>query len=1151
MAWDFTLSTGNKTGASRRTSGAQFERGSSKVNQTHTSQARTVMADVGNDPLIKAAHTMGDFFGQASAKETEAMIDKEKERNKEAIIEAQRRVLADPEGAAEAVRTGDYSKFIDDDELRSRKVVQEGFLTNAAEQAAQQAWEHEGQQFVANLPADANVDEAYQQWLAQRVEGTSPVYTDAFMAQGYKAGQKGITNFKNQRYKHMVEQSTLKAQGLADQLFKQTDLPKDPTAIEGKIISAFAGTMVPAPLQSSLARAAAAKAAMRNINNPAAYTYATTVPIDPSDPTSLTIAEYYETNGLGSVAVWQNKALTSKRNDIDANANDELSNLEVLSTTNPTMAYEGVERMVRNKSVHPLNERVLRLKTQLAKIMKDGRGASIWLQVQRDPTLLDRLSEDDRKEYEKYNNSMPADQREALAGQLGVPHSQAARAQALTRKRGMAPKAETKRSADNILTGNEQTFLQEMKTFQKYRDMSGGNGQEYYGSDPAGKKALMLSRVADANPALAISMRQKINDFTGNIHQPWNREGDKSTHKTSRDMFKAVEDKHSYMKKFAVGLREQAYGVLAAAYIATGGDMDRVKEIMTETFPEESMAVTQTSKGTFSYDDPVNLGAKQYTEEELQAANDHIDAVHQDFQHPGNPDLYVHGDDGILGGKKLYNDATSMPLTYGGNSVRQRLRYEKGQMPPKEIQAISDKTDNPDGSTTWVVKGAPKAGKPLIHKGEKDIYAAWNGKTWEMVWSETDLLKEQKMQGPYSKRLVQYLEEQRGLQSELQKLEKDGIADDKGTPEDFNSAFERMKQVNKRMAKGKTGEVARIKEALGKTTSNIERIVSLQGSTNSMILSTLKKYTAAFGDGPITTKLMNQLETEADPRVVGKDADDEAQKSVEVVLDATQGDKEQQQLKNHDFHKDPDFTYDKNIEPFLIEHEGLTELAYTDTTKATSVGAGFNLDDKITAGIIEKEGYNVQSLKDKEQTMSKAEGRRILKIIYKDKRERLIKHIGDKDWVKLSDYEQLALVSLFYNSEAAGGGKRLTSAVRGLADARREKDAEKEQFALQAIDREIRYRSLPYKKMITEGNARYIDALWYRRNSEADMFLQGRVKNEKGDIQFPLRKNNWREDPEAVALMWRHQTENKKTWPKFDPRQILNTKRETRKTKMR
>jgi hypothetical protein len=677
--------------------------------------------------------------------------------------------------------------------------------------------------------------------------------------------------------------------------------------------------------------------------------------------------------------------------------------------------------------------------------------------------------------------------------------------------------------------------------------MMGTSGANYFGNSPEGKKAFMIAQLYDVMPTRIPLLQEKLRNFTGNFASPWSL--DKGGNQTAMTDQKALGKLDNRFDNMGSTLRKQVTSALAAAYIMFGTEnWSQIKDAVDKAFPEESLATRQVASGVFTKE-AFDTTARQYTEDELETGNKVLnDESYADRHHPQKPKVYVSGIEGKLGGSVIYRGDSNIPVSY---QPGKHQHYNSKEEIPKELAAVGTIHENPDGKFTVEIN-EPKKGESFVRKGEKNVYATWNGHAWESVYSEMDLTKAQQMKGPTSKRLVQYLDQRRKAEEALNEATKKyestlGSEEAKGKGDIWSRRRDpRRKYENPTVNAQGNMEDARNKVAELQT--KIDTMIKMQGSKNGMILSTLKQYKAAFGGGEVVDGMINSLETKEMPHVVGEDEDDEANQTLTKIEDTIHEDKKLAQKKNLDVFKSPDVTYEGVAEKFLLKHEGgLVPGAYQDTTKATSIGAGFNLDDAETAATVEKYGYNIKSLKNGEQ-MDPGKARLILRDLYKQKRQKLVTKLGIDDWVELSDYEQIAMISLTYNSEEAGLGPKVSRALKVLAEARRTKDEQLELRALEAVNQEIRHGSLPIGKMIEEGNAKWIDGLWYRRNSEADMFLQGNINNPDESVRFPLRKNNWREEPEFKTLLRLHKKANAKTWPKFDPQQIINQKRETRKT---
>jgi len=1120
MAWDFTLSTGNKSGRSRRSSGSNAARPTSSVNQTSTPEATIPMAEIGESALTKAAGAFGDFFGNMSQVETAKEMKVESAKNDEAIKEASRRVLADPEGANEAIKTGDYSNFIDDDELRSRKSVQEGFMSSVGGVNGMDAWETEGKAFIAALGPEANPDEAYGQWLAQRVEGTSPVYADSFMRAGMRSGAKTITQWRDSRTKYVNEQATQAFRGVTSRIFKDTSMPRDFEVIEGQVMAAAGGLAIPHPQKLKMAREAIGKAAMQNsATNRAAYDYATTTPVDPLNPNSLTIAEDSALKGTGSLAEYADKTNAGNREELGHNAQKRLTNLEALAKTQPQMAHSGLVDLIMNKGADRLNPRVDKLWKELSKQIGAQQGNNLLADVWRNSgTNIASMSADQIAKVKKAREGIPFDQLKAAANALGISEQEVMRAEAMMRQHGMSPSAEQKRFAQQMLSANtkdQEAALQEFQSFKAMTDT--GNGRALFPKGAEGEKAFAIASFASSHPKVTEKFMSALQKFTGNFDNPWIGEG---TTKTLMDHLSSKSDT-SYLMDSTPEFKTNMKSAAAILYIGLGSwSTDSFNSTLQEMYPEDGPVIMTSKDGKPLMTVPSN-DREQWRKDQMDA----MDVMPNNF--------YPTGVAGELGGVRVADDVHGQDQIHLPNTTESFATEE--EIPPY-MRPLGKIIKNADGTVTMKFDGAPADGEPLIRKStdaaNDNTYSAWVGSHWQVVMSETDLTKRQEFTGPQSKRLSQLLGQRKSLQADL----------DKGAEE---AQGQRGIRAGATRTRG-----ADLQKELARTETTINKMIKQQASTNAAILNTLKSHQEAFGGGPFLSGAISKLEATNEPTVQGKTDEEEQDASVKKIQSTIHTDLKEQQKVNHDVHKDPEFTYTKDIESFFIEHEGITPTSYADTNKATSVGIGFNLDNGDVQAMVREYGFSVKNLKNKSEVMRDSVSKRILKDLYKQKRERLIDMFTINDWVELGDNEMLALVSMYYNaSSTITPSTRIYASIKALAESRRTEDTELEEAAIGSIQHEIRNKSLPVAKMLNEGNGQSIDGLWYRRNSEADKFLGMRIWNADDTIKYPTRENNWRDNPVAKELAHRNKKGNRPN--KADPLRYLYEKKVTRQSKTR
>ena len=1131
MAWDFTLSSGTQGGRSRRSAGARIDQPKSpSATFTPAGEVPTVGVDVGTNPLIGAADSMASFFGRASAAETQREIEEEKVKNNEAIIEATQRVLADPEGAALAVEQGNYSAFMPKDPLRNNKVVQEGFLKAVASSAAQNAFETEGRAFINALPSDANPDEAYNQWLTQRIEGTSPVYADAYMRAGMNLGVKAITGWKEQRQKHVIQQSIQAMQGAIKNSFTG-DTPMDISAIEMSALAAAAGANIPMPQKIKMMRDMVARGAMEAAPyNKAAYEYATTVPVDPTNPNSLTIAEDAVRNGQPTIADRQNKFNAERRAKLTYTQNELVNGLEaMIFKGNTTDANAGLAGALASGRLKPGNLRVRAMQKALSQGLGDRQdmakfsaliagGAEVW----------DRLSPTDRKAAQRALAKFPEKDLGQVAKLLKVSPQRLSNTISMLTLSGDVPKTWLTDHQNKVLgvdDGIRKQTIQQFAAQRQYSLNNSGDGREFFPTGSDGEKAFAFSNYALDHPDQANAGAKRILDYTGDVDNPWATisTGNKSG-MTWQAVRLEIDSRMSHIKKASPEMIVQLRAAAAMTFIAAGGLTPAFYKTMETMYPEDG-PVQQTGIGNFARV-PQIAGQETFTESKLKNMTDRN----------SDTNFYVSGIAGNFGGVLVYNDETGGPVSFQYGTKQGFARLD---LIPAHVMAISDIVRNEDGTFTAHIRGAPKPGQPLVIASDdvkKDqYYLVDTGTGYELTQSELDITDKARaaFKEPPAAKLQKMLTEldELNLQHTSRPENRDALNDQWYRAGDDD--------LTKRIAKSQ---------------SSIAKMVEQQASTNGTILATLTQYEAMYGAGPWLRSVIDKLKTSNEPVVkperndLADWDDEELRRTEEYIEEVIATDAKETQKTNHDAHKDPDWSWNNNILPYMIEAEGYKPRVFggkaDKSDPVETVGIGFNMRNKDTIDAIlevDFEGYSkytIAGLKSGKERMSKEDAQEILKTIYKRKREKLIKMFGIDDWVQLKDNEMLGLISTFYNAESLIQKRyRIGKAITQLADARRRKDEDGEALAVGDIQYEIREESLPIKKMIKNNDARFIDGLLNRRNKDADMFLGANIWNVDGEIEHATRENNWRQDKKFRALLNTHKAGNKT--PKWDPLEQL------------
>ncbi len=219
MAIDLALSTGGqRQSRSSRSGTAQVAVG--EVTEQRRDFSREQVRS-GRDPRVGSAagglaDALGSFFPglikEANAREL-AQIKKE---NAEEAIRIENAVREDRDGAREAIATKDFSKFIPNDEFRSREVLQNVFRSVTAQTLAHEDFENDLKLRIKDTAPSGDPDDTVETFLNEQLEGADEIFKQAYGQTISKLSQKEVADFRQSR----LELHQLRAESTATELIK-------------------------------------------------------------------------------------------------------------------------------------------------------------------------------------------------------------------------------------------------------------------------------------------------------------------------------------------------------------------------------------------------------------------------------------------------------------------------------------------------------------------------------------------------------------------------------------------------------------------------------------------------------------------------------------------------------------------------------------------------------------------------------------------------------------------------------------------------------------------------------------------------------------------------------------------------------------------
>lgn len=1102
MAFDFTLTSGNKASRFRRSTSDINQTTQASANRQVSRQAPTVISDPGNDPLIGLAAGLGKFFGSMTKVEAAREQEKEQIRNDEAVAEAKRRVLQDPEGAKEAMRTGDYSKFLPDDELRTRKYVIENFQKVAAASAAQQEWHSHGEQFIAGLPSNEDPAQAWQEYIANKTEGANAIYIDQYFSTAMKMAGPKIKQWQNARYDHMVKTAEENAVNMFTEALKQQRInPSAGFSLEGVADSAFAGIPVPSPVREQMKRQAMGQslrveAARGNRHAMDIYQLQR---VNPEDQSSPTWERFFENKGEPLYK------LQEAFNNIDREETSAQTNSDIERITDEFFRGErslgeavgAVQYWIHDEGVSPQNDRLLKLQKMIAKQLKDRQDYDWFKQVLNDQYPVSAITPDQVKVVKDILDQTGGDIA-ALASTFKIPVGRAQKIADQLMAAGMMSDTLKQTNAAFIFDKGAQIS----DRMNKLNSLSRFSSNALHKILPAGQANTIVAlidlyRIAPKQAALMIQR----------LENAW--EGGRNPTEYHRFDPKITETE--FKKKVISALSGDVYKSMSpgdlkriravASVLAVGmGDLDTGLDVFKSTYNEDTLTVTESHDGTKTYHMPGSVLGANLTADQLDGVNNEVKKITET--------AYVDGSTGVMGGNGV-TTKDGMKMTFApGFHLKQGKVIEAGEEIPAEWEGFMKSTDS-NGRITLKVPPKPGQGDSHIRDNGNGFFMIWESGAWNVRYDTDGDLAGTKWDVPRNaniatQMLSRRLKQRDALQTRIDRL--DPESDIAITADGVATLI------------GAFGDYGKLLEQKAELDAEIHDLVNASGA-NKQIVKLLKEYVEANGSEAGLMSLIEKLDTNPEPAVKSAEPEDVVQFATEAIKKSN----ENRRVSNHAEISDQKNSFTMRAMPHIRKHEGFSSKSYFDAG-SLSIAYGWNLNNGDIRDILEDHGYNIKDLKDGKAEIDQEAADRIMPEIWNLKREFVVRRVGEDVWKTLSDVQRVGLTSLAYNADSLIG-KGLRAALRVFAEGKTQGDKNKILMGLQGIDREIRYRSLPHRKMIKDGNAYAIDALTRRRNDEADMVLDGYLYDKDMKAIFPTRYFDWRTKyKDYLKIYWKKNT---------------------------
>lgn len=248
---------GQRNSRSARSRSTQLDTGRVSVRSQDRARAVHVAGRgkaQGVDAVAQAIGSFAPFLEQAAAQSEEKELADIREENREEITRVKSAVLQDRQGALDAVRTGDHSKFIPSNEFRSRKVIANSFEDFTARHGAQEDKETIRERIFSGGPA-AVPERELEAYIAEQTKGGSPVFKAAFADEATRVAQPFMTEFRNTRQAVLAHEAELQAEAVVRNSLVNGDVPPTLGALDTMTDKIASTLPIPGPEQRLRAEA--------------------------------------------------------------------------------------------------------------------------------------------------------------------------------------------------------------------------------------------------------------------------------------------------------------------------------------------------------------------------------------------------------------------------------------------------------------------------------------------------------------------------------------------------------------------------------------------------------------------------------------------------------------------------------------------------------------------------------------------------------------------------------------------------------------------------------------------------------------------------------------------------------------------------------
>jgi GH24 family phage-related lysozyme (muramidase) len=310
MPIDLGQSGGSRTSRSSRSPSANVADNRPRVTRRDFARDTGPVLDGsarGLDAINKSLSSFFPALAQFQATDHAAEMDRIAKQNTEEATRVSNAVRDDPEGAREAMVTGDFTKFIPDDEMRRREVIANTFKSLVAQQMADADYNEGVKDALMDTPMDGDPDDVVQAFIKTQTQDSDPVFSQVYGRRMARNAASQVRDFRKKRLAFQQNEAIKTARATLTNDIASGSFQATPAYIEAFRNRIVASLPMAAPVAVAQADEIVGRTLIKMASEGSDAALAALEVPDPNDPGKLSYSQKFP--GAYEKAIQQNNKI--------------------------------------------------------------------------------------------------------------------------------------------------------------------------------------------------------------------------------------------------------------------------------------------------------------------------------------------------------------------------------------------------------------------------------------------------------------------------------------------------------------------------------------------------------------------------------------------------------------------------------------------------------------------------------------------------------------------------------------------------------------------------------------------------------------------------------------------------------------------------